>query len=53
MRERGVPTNGQTGRNIETAEYIETIPFTETRNYIQVVLRNAHVYRRLYAANER
>jgi soluble lytic murein transglycosylase len=37
----------------EPAEYIETIPFTETRNYIQVVLRNAHVYRRLYAANER
>ena len=32
----------------EPAEYIETIPFTETRNYIQIVLRNAHVYRRLY-----
>jgi soluble lytic murein transglycosylase len=33
----------------EPSEYIETIPFTETRNYIQIVLRNAHVYRRLYA----
>jgi soluble lytic murein transglycosylase len=37
----------------EPAEYIETIPFTETRNYIQIVLRNAHVYRRLYGATER
>ncbi len=32
----------------EPAEFIETVPFTETRNYIQIVLRNAHVYRRLY-----
>ena len=37
----------------EPAEYIETIPFTETRNYIQIVLRNADVYRRLYGANAR
>ena len=32
----------------EPAEFIETVPFTETRNYIQIVLRNAYVYRRLY-----
>jgi soluble lytic murein transglycosylase len=32
----------------EQAEFVETIPFTETRNYVQVVLRNASVYRRLY-----
>ncbi len=37
----------------ERSEYIETIPFTETRNYIQIVLRNAHVYRRLYAPSAR
>jgi soluble lytic murein transglycosylase len=37
----------------EPAEYIETIPFTETRNYIQIVLRNAHVYRRLYEPTAR
>ena len=37
----------------EPSEYIETIPFTETRNYIQIVLRNAHVYRRLYAPSAR
>ena len=33
----------------EPAEFIETIPFNETRNYVQSVLRNADVYRRLYA----
>ena len=32
----------------EPAEFIETVPFSETRNYIQTVLRNADVYRRLY-----
>jgi soluble lytic murein transglycosylase len=32
----------------EPAEFIETIPFTETREYVQVVLRNADIYRRLY-----
>jgi soluble lytic murein transglycosylase len=32
----------------EPAEFIESIPFTETRNYIQTVLRNADIYRRLY-----
>ncbi len=33
----------------EPAEFIETIPFTQTREYVQVVLRNAEVYQRLYA----
>ena len=37
----------------EPAEFIETIPFTETRTYVQVVLRNAHIYRRLYSRAER
>jgi soluble lytic murein transglycosylase len=32
----------------EQAEFIETIPFIETRNYVEIVLRNADVYRRLY-----
>ncbi len=32
----------------EQAEFIETIPFDETREYVQSVLRNANVYRRLY-----
>jgi len=34
----------------EPAEFVETVPFTETRGYIQTVLRNADVYRRLYGA---
>ncbi|HEY4363126.1 MAG TPA: transglycosylase SLT domain-containing protein [Bryobacteraceae bacterium] len=33
----------------EPAEFIETVPFTETHSYVQGVLRNADVYRRLYA----
>ena len=33
----------------EAAEFVETIPFTETRTYVQAVLRNAAVYRKLYA----
>ena len=32
----------------EPAEYIETIPFTETRNYVQAVLRNAATYHEIY-----
>ncbi len=33
----------------EPAEFVETIPITETRGYVQAVLRNAYIYRRLYA----
>ncbi len=33
----------------EPAEFVEAVPFHETRAYIQIVLRNADVYRRLYA----
>ncbi len=32
----------------EPAEFVESIPFTETRDYVQGVLRNAEMYRRLY-----
>jgi soluble lytic murein transglycosylase len=32
----------------EPAEFVESIPIAETRNYVQTVLRNADVYRRLY-----
>jgi soluble lytic murein transglycosylase len=35
----------------EPAEFVETIPFTETREYVQAVLRNAAIYRRLYEAS--
>jgi len=33
----------------EAAEFIEAVPFHETRGYIQIVLRNADVYQHLYA----
>jgi len=32
----------------EPAEFVETIPFTETREYVQSVMRNAALYRQLY-----
>jgi soluble lytic murein transglycosylase len=32
----------------EIAEFVESIPFTETREYVQIVLRNAAMYRLLY-----
>ena len=40
------------GQNFaEAAEFVDTIPFTETREYVQIVLRNAAIYRRLYGAS--
>jgi peptidoglycan lytic transglycosylase len=39
-------TEGQNYR--EPAEFVESIPFTETRQYVQIVTRNADIYRRLY-----
>src|SRR5690606_2252284 len=32
----------------EPGEFVETIPFTETRGYVQSVLRNREMYRKLY-----
>ncbi|MBZ5646728.1 MAG: transglycosylase SLT domain-containing protein [Acidobacteriia bacterium] len=32
----------------DVAEFVESIPFTETREYVQAIVRNAAVYRRLY-----
>ena len=46
-------TTGQTYR--EPAEFVESIPFTQTRLYVQIITRNAAIYRRLYGrqnANE-
>ena len=34
---------------LEPAEFVESIPFTETREYVEAVLRNATLYRQLYA----
>ncbi len=35
----------------EPAEFIEAVPFHQTRGYIQIVLRNADVYHHLYAGS--
>lgn len=32
----------------EAAEFVENIPFTETRNYVKIFHRNYHLYKRLY-----
>jgi soluble lytic murein transglycosylase len=34
----------------EVPELVESIPFTETREYVQVVLRNTEVYRMIYGS---
>jgi soluble lytic murein transglycosylase len=39
-------TAGQTYR--EPAEFVDSIPFTETREYVEIVTRNADIYRKLY-----
>ena len=41
-------TAGQTYR--EPAEFVDSIPFTETREYVEIVTRNAEIYRQLYGA---
>ena len=32
----------------ELAAFVDSIPFTETREYVQIVMRNAEIYRKLY-----
>jgi soluble lytic murein transglycosylase len=34
----------------DPAEFVENIPFNETRNYVQAVIRNAAIYRKLYGS---
>ena len=36
------------GKFRDPQEFVESIPFTETREYVQAILRNASIYRRLY-----
>jgi len=38
------------GQYRDPQEFVESIPFTETREYVQNILRNANVYRQLYGA---
>lgn len=34
----------------EVPEFVESIPVTQTRDYVQIVLRNAELYRQVYGA---
>ena len=36
------------GKYRDAAEFVESIPFTETREYVQAIMRNASVYKQLY-----
>jgi soluble lytic murein transglycosylase len=38
------------GKYRDAPEFVESIPFTETREYVQAIMRNASVYRQLYGA---
>jgi soluble lytic murein transglycosylase len=39
------------GQNyLEIGEFVESIPFTETREYVQIVMRNSDVYRSIYGS---
>jgi soluble lytic murein transglycosylase len=49
LRANGDPRNG----GIEWIEWIERIPLSETRNYVQRVLENAVVYEAMYPARAR
>ena len=37
-----------TGKYRDAQEFVESIPFTETREYVQAIMRNANVYKQLY-----
>jgi soluble lytic murein transglycosylase len=41
VEEHGDPRAG----NVDPIDWVEMIPFTETRNYVQKVMQNTHVYR--------
>ena len=40
-----------TGDYKDTPEFVESIPYTETREYVQAILRNREMYRALYGAH--
>jgi soluble lytic murein transglycosylase len=43
-------TAGQSYRDL--AEFVDSIPFTETREYVEIVTRNAVIYRKLYGGQQ-
>ena len=54
MRARTAWTRGRrSASDIAAEEFIESIPFTETRNYVMIILANREHYRRLYGLGPR
>jgi soluble lytic murein transglycosylase len=44
---RWIKRNGDPrDKNVDAIDWVEMIPFTETRNYVQRVIENLHVYRK-------
>lgn len=41
----------QLGPYQDMAEFVESIPFTQTREYVEAIVRNEYMYRKLNAAN--
>jgi len=42
-------TAWQAGQNYaELPEFVESIPFTQTRQYVEIITRNEAIYRKLY-----
>jgi soluble lytic murein transglycosylase len=39
------------GNFSDVEEFVESIPFTETREYVQAIMRNAMIYKLLYSKN--
>ena len=37
------------GNFADVEEFVESIPFTETRDYVQAIMRNAVIYKLLYS----
>ena len=46
--ERRIPGWMQLGPFEDSAEFVETIPFSETRGYVQSIVRNRALYSRIY-----
>ncbi len=48
-----IPVWKEWGEYREPAEFVETIPFRQTRDYVQFILRNREFYRWLYGSEKR
>lgn len=48
-----IPVWKEWGEYREPAEFVETIPLAQTRDYVQIILRNLEFYRWLYGAQAR